>query len=423
MKSIWRRQAAGIGAIVLAGAWGCAGQSGSEGTQGEDGAVALLNISEIEAGGSCAGGGTRVESGLDLDGDGVLSAGEVTATSNICDGGDGTDGTDGMDGTDGVDGVDGVDGDSLDPCAGATQLEITSIGGVMGTYFRGFDSAPISVNTTSNRPVRVSFVTNAFDFREGASDGEYVFTPDIVGEDFRVVAVATDGCTIDTESFTIASVERAVADVRFVHLFDGAQDIEVTPNGQVDPIALLGFEDSSDVEEVEAGTFSYDIVDLDTGSIIATTPQLMLDPGTSNTILMYRELGNVAFTNIVDDVSPIAALDMRLRVFHGADGVGQIDALIDSVGAYGPLVSDVDPNTSSTALNTGAPGSSVLFGLDTDDDGGADLNFQGPVLEGGDNVNVFAYLDGARPKLYIQFISNLTNSEDVSTFSLSLIHI
>lgn len=50
------------------------------------GAASLVSITPEPAGASCPGGGQRVEAGIDDDGDGVLDADEVESTSYVCDG-------------------------------------------------------------------------------------------------------------------------------------------------------------------------------------------------------------------------------------------------------------------------------------------------------------------------------------------------
>lgn len=73
--------------FVCNGAPGAAGQPGTPGQPGDAGTSgfnALNRFSTEAAGANCANGGTRVESGLDLDNDGALGANEVTNTAYIC---------------------------------------------------------------------------------------------------------------------------------------------------------------------------------------------------------------------------------------------------------------------------------------------------------------------------------------------------
>ncbi len=66
------------------------------GAPGSEGLNALVNITAEAAGAQCAQGGQRIDSGLDSNADGVLDSGEITATSYICNGAAGADGSDGL---------------------------------------------------------------------------------------------------------------------------------------------------------------------------------------------------------------------------------------------------------------------------------------------------------------------------------------
>ncbi len=67
----------------------CHGQPGTPGTPGSPGRQALLEMKPEPAGANCAQGGTRVLSGLDLNGDRVLGSDEVLGTAYLCHGKDG----------------------------------------------------------------------------------------------------------------------------------------------------------------------------------------------------------------------------------------------------------------------------------------------------------------------------------------------
>src|SRR5262245_1626310 len=54
---------------------------------GEDGTSSLTNLTDEPAGSNCANGGVKIESGVDADHDGTLSATEVSATKFVCNGG------------------------------------------------------------------------------------------------------------------------------------------------------------------------------------------------------------------------------------------------------------------------------------------------------------------------------------------------
>ncbi len=73
-------------AEVAATAYVCSGSSGSDGNN------SLVVVTTEAAGSNCTNGGLRVESGIDSDGDGTLGTSEITATEYVCNGNDGTNG-------------------------------------------------------------------------------------------------------------------------------------------------------------------------------------------------------------------------------------------------------------------------------------------------------------------------------------------
>ena len=91
---------------------GADGQDGMNGVDGQNGLTSLIVSSVEPNGANCPNGGTRVETGVDDDGNGLLSLDEVDDLLFVCNGENGTDGTDGVDGTDGADGADGTNGSS-----------------------------------------------------------------------------------------------------------------------------------------------------------------------------------------------------------------------------------------------------------------------------------------------------------------------
>lgn len=78
------------------------GDDGEDGQDGEDGREALVVVTVEPPGAACVAGGQRIQVGLDDDRDGVLDAGEIDATSRVCNGLVGEDGAPGADGQDGT---------------------------------------------------------------------------------------------------------------------------------------------------------------------------------------------------------------------------------------------------------------------------------------------------------------------------------
>ena len=68
------------------------GATGPQGEQGDSGRAALMVSKDEPKGAHCENGGIQIESGVDLNSDGILSADEVTATKYVCHGDAGAEG-------------------------------------------------------------------------------------------------------------------------------------------------------------------------------------------------------------------------------------------------------------------------------------------------------------------------------------------
>jgi hypothetical protein len=77
-----------IGASGSTGPQGTVGPAGAQGPQGVNGLNALIKTTAEPAGANCANGGTKIETGLDANTNGVLDASEVNAsqTQYVCNG-------------------------------------------------------------------------------------------------------------------------------------------------------------------------------------------------------------------------------------------------------------------------------------------------------------------------------------------------
>ena len=100
----------GIAALAALGSAGASPVAATgTGTGTGAGAVKTLIAVSAEAPGTrCVNGGTRVDAGLDSDGNGLLSGGEITSSQYVCHGADGTPGSTGPAGPAGTAGRDGV---------------------------------------------------------------------------------------------------------------------------------------------------------------------------------------------------------------------------------------------------------------------------------------------------------------------------
>jgi hypothetical protein len=81
---------------------GIAGVSGTSGASGKTSLTSLVKVLAESAGANCVTAGSKITSGLDTNGNGVLDNAEVTATSYVCNGNNGNNGTNGNNGANGL---------------------------------------------------------------------------------------------------------------------------------------------------------------------------------------------------------------------------------------------------------------------------------------------------------------------------------
>jgi hypothetical protein len=94
-----------------AGPQGPAGPSGPQGDAGPPGATTLVTLTPFSgAAGPCMDGGTRIDAGVDLNGDGILEPSEITTTAYVCNGAAGSPGSAGEAGAPGLQGEAGAPG-------------------------------------------------------------------------------------------------------------------------------------------------------------------------------------------------------------------------------------------------------------------------------------------------------------------------
>jgi hypothetical protein len=133
-----------MGSVSL---FGCGGQDGRNGTDGTNGvpgdngppgdsgppgAVSLIATVDEPSGANCPNGGTKIEAGVDQNGNGKLDPNEVTSTSYVCNGANGDAGPPGATGDagpagpPGEAGPPGAPGDAGAPGGGTSSLIRTS---------------------------------------------------------------------------------------------------------------------------------------------------------------------------------------------------------------------------------------------------------------------------------------------------------
>jgi hypothetical protein len=95
-------------AEITSSSYICNGATGAVGVNGTNGVNTLLVSIAEPVGTNCPYGGTKVTSGLDTNGNGILDSGEVTSTTYTCNGANGTNGNLGTTGVTGTAGTNGL---------------------------------------------------------------------------------------------------------------------------------------------------------------------------------------------------------------------------------------------------------------------------------------------------------------------------
>ncbi|HCH62048.1 MAG TPA: hypothetical protein DFR83_04530 [Deltaproteobacteria bacterium] len=350
---------------------------------------------------------TRILSILTL-GLSLAACAEAEKGTDGADGEDGTAGAAGVDGNDGDPGADGEDGEDDDgdgdgdgdgsPCAGATPVEITGLTGLpteaMTAYY-----ASDSITVESNAAGDLSYAVSGYGLDYEWSGDSFTVTPTTDMPSSQVI-IATDGCTTDTFEFSVdAKVGNALLNI--VHLYEGAPSVDVTLSGDAIEDAILTdftFVSQTNYLETDARPYAFDLwVE---GAVAATTDTIeLMDQGTY-TLVVYSDGGAPATLLIEDDLSELSAADStRITAIHVADGIGQVDVWETVLGVA--LFEDLDFGAVSEAIEITSD-ADYTVGLDVDDDGAADQNFETITFSGleDQSANVFAFSQSGLPFLF-----------------------
>jgi len=297
------------------GSTGDPGEKGSVGADGTPGLNALVVTADEPAGGTCPGGGVRVNSGVDTNSDGALDAGEVNHTHTVCHGATGDKGDDGLNGTDGkdgdkgekgdtglkgADGKDGEKGDPGDPFASKDGAEVAAIqvkatepsSIIQGTMWYDTSTGTLKINTavTGDPAVWVGFGAGApwdvysapepiaFHLNKGGTDQPSA------GKNTKVqwenIVFATHSGSVDASGFTAPDYGTYYfyANVQYsqIALYDNY--IAIRKNGQ--DVAITNYFISYD-DGFNTGA---------PGMTVATT--LQLEPGDQIDVLVQEESGD-----------------------------------------------------------------------------------------------------------------------------------
>lgn len=233
---------------------------------------------------------------------------------------------------------------------------------------------------------------------DGTSDGTETGTDPDAADDDAVRFIDID-CT------PVVEIANFDSSIRSIHLSPDAPTVDVYVGStriyrSVGPELSFGMSSSfypslpgyDLLTVVPTGTTGTELLFGDP-TIFFQDPDLNLPAG-CYTVVLFDRASDLDVMVLEDDYSPIPEGTIRLRAFHAASSVGQVDLYdVTLPGAPVLLTEDLDFGNAGSVLEL--PAKAFSLGLDVDDDGRSDLIFDVPELAEGSVVNAFAVEDDA----------------------------
>ena len=343
------------------------GADADDGEEGDSGTDALVTTTEEEPGENCQFGGVRVDVGTDADGSGELGEDEIEDTQYFCN----------------------------DNCATGEPLQFDIAIDELPDRFVEYFTYEVSVDTDADvvdvlayDPSQNSNVDVDYDDEDETLTFEH-----LEGEEATdLMVMATDGCDITIEGVRLGPWEEPLADVYVAHMAGDIGEVDIVETNDDETVGTIDTYEFAGPIQIEFGDYEFDLVD-DEGDVIATTPQLELDPFDEELVVAYSDDGETEFELLDVDTTEPPTGEVRVRASHLAEDEGQLDVhLVDNSSLLFEEMafSDFSDSEEFTANADG------MLGLDTDDDGDADIDFMTSVgaFSPGNNVEVFLVEDG-----------------------------
>jgi hypothetical protein len=303
--------------------------------------------------------------------------------------------------------------DSSGIAAGTIRYQIahTAVGvGVVNIGSRDLGPAPIGNNVEFGQSLVVDAPAGAVEVTlDVGADGTADFRFDVpdLGDGILVnVFAATDaaGAPFLLAQLPDGSTARVDAEavlpprIRAVHLSPDTPNVDFIVGRLPATATDLMFGEASEYADVDVGRTRVGFGLAGAPVPAVSFDQKVLRDDTSYTVVAFDDLASLDFRIVEDLDQDVPATNTRMRIFHAADGVGQVDLYEETSGAL--LVGDLD-FAAEAGLEIAT--SAVTIGLDATDDGISDYIFDVPALGGGAFVNVFAVTDAQGPFLWALF--------------------
>jgi hypothetical protein len=225
----------------------------------------------------------------------------------------------------------------------------------------------------------------------------------------NLFAVAdADGVKIvaQLDGATTVAIPASTTDVRFAHLSPDAPAVDIYVRGQATPIIDGGaYTTHMDYAALPSGVVTLDVYA--DGTDLAANPapapvisiqDFYLEGGKAFTLAAIGELAGgsaepLSVTALEDDVSAPGAAQIRVRAFHAAVGVGQVD-IWNITDANNPTPLIVDFDFAAAGENLILPAETALvLGIDVNNDALPEFEIDVPGLPAGTVANLYAVAD------------------------------
>ncbi len=166
------------------------------------------------------------------------------------------------------------------------------------------------------------------------------------------------GLTIltDLDSTPFVNVDDARARLRVVHASADAPEVDISVDGS-EVLGDVPFGVGSDYLEILGDTYNIDVA-ASANSASVINADLTFDPQMDYTIAAVNSLNNIEPIVLVDDNTPPAAGNVKVRLIHAAPSAGLVDIYItapgDGIAAISPTISNFDFKDNSGYLEVPA---------------------------------------------------------------------
>ena len=177
------------------------------------------------------------------------------------------------------------------------------------------------------------------------------------------------GLTIltDSDSTPFVNVDDARARLRVVHASADAPEVDISVDG-AEVLSDVPFGVGSDYLEVLGSTYNIDVAAA-ANSASVINADLKFDPQMDYTIAAVNSLNNIEPIVLIDDNTPPAAGNVKVRLIHAAPSAGLVDIYItapgDDISSISPTISNFDFKDNSGYLEVPAGNYQVQITLAT----------------------------------------------------------